>query len=324
MSISAPPAISPPDCVIDVSGVTKCFGPLKAVDGVSFQIRRGQCVALLGANGAGKTTLIEMIEGLQQPNSGSITVLGRSWKEGRKEIYSRIGITFQETRFFEKQTAEEILHLFGSFHGLPRERTAEILAQIGLTEKRRTYTGQLSGGQRQRLAIGVALLHDPDLLLLDEPTTGLDPNARREVWRILLELKARGRTLVLTTHYMEEAQSLCDEILIMDCGRILAAGTLLELLRRHGCGEMIEFDTAPDLAASQLSELPGFRRHQAIPQSNSRLAKHRIITDDIAAAMPPLLHLLQCRGLPIQNLQCRKMTLDDLFVMLTGKALTEA
>jgi ABC-2 type transport system ATP-binding protein len=227
--------------VIEITGVNKSFGSLKAVNDLSVSIYEGEFVALLGPNGAGKTTLIEMIEGIQQPDSGTIQILGLNWQKNAHHLHRLIGLSLQETKFIDKLTTAETLNLFGSFYDLDRSRTAEVLELVNLGSKKNAYTVNLSGGQRQRLAIGIALLNNPKVLLLDEPTTGLDPTARREVWKILEELRKNFRTtLILTTHYMEEAEYLCERILIMDKGQFLATGTLQELNTRYGEGDIIE------------------------------------------------------------------------------------
>jgi ABC-2 type transport system ATP-binding protein len=221
--------------IVNVNGVRKFFKEVKAVNGVSFKIQPGEFLALLGPNGAGKTTLVEMIEGLQFPDEGEILIAGKRWKNNRQELHQIIGISLQETRFMEKLTAFETMRLFASFYKLNSERVNEVIEMVGLDEKKKAYVGNLSGGQRQRLALGIALLNKPQLLLLDEPTTGLDPNARREIWNILTNLKKEQNTsLVLTTHYMEEAEFLCDRIIIMDHGEILTEGSLHEILELSG------------------------------------------------------------------------------------------
>lgn len=217
--------------VISIKNLKKYFKDVKAVDGIDMHICHGEYVALLGPNGAGKTTLIEMIEGLQEPGEGSIRINNLEWKGHREQLQHIIGISLQETRFIDKLKVIEILRLFASFYGLTKERADDILHIIKLEEKSGTYTVNLSGGQRQRLALGIALLNNPEILFLDEPTTGLDPSARHEMWNILMQLKKeKNTTLVLTTHYMEEASHLCERIIIMNKGKILAEGTLNELL----------------------------------------------------------------------------------------------
>ena len=213
--------------VIEVNSVWKSFKTVQAVKGISLKIPKGQFTALLGPNGAGKTTLVEMIEGIQKPDKGEITIMGKHWKGNEDELHRIIGLSLQETRFIDKLRVTETLQLFASFFNLGRERINEIIDIVGLEEKKKSYVVNLSGGQRQRLAIGIALINKPAILLLDEPTTGLDPNARREIWEILHGLKKVSETsMILTTHYMEEAENLCDYIVIMDNGVILREGTL--------------------------------------------------------------------------------------------------
>ncbi len=216
---------------IEAKKVFKSFKTVQAVKGVDLQIERGHFVAILGPNGAGKTTLVEMIEGIQTPDSGEIKVLGKTWKNHSAELHREIGLCLQDTRFIDKLRVIETLRLFGSFYGLHNDRVEEVIDLVGLDEKRRAYVVNLSGGQKQRLAIGLSLLNKPAILLLDEPTTGLDPNARREIWAILNRMKEESNaTLLLTTHYMEEAEQLCDYVIIMDQGIILKEGTKNELL----------------------------------------------------------------------------------------------
>jgi len=220
-----------PEIVIEVKEVWKSFKTVQAVKGISLSIPRGQFIALLGPNGAGKTTLVEMIEGIQKPDSGDITIMGRHWKGNEDELHRIIGLSLQETHFIDKLRVTETLQLFAGFFGLGKKRVDEIIEIVGLGDKRRSYVVNLSGGQRQRLAIGIALINTPAILLLDEPTTGLDPNARREIWDILKKLRETSHTsMILTTHYMEEAERLCDYIIIMDNGVILREGTLDQLL----------------------------------------------------------------------------------------------
>jgi ABC-2 type transport system ATP-binding protein len=217
--------------VIEVKDVWKSFKTVQAVKGINLRIPKGQFVALLGPNGAGKTTLVEMIEGIQKPDKGEITIMGKKWKGNEDELHRIIGLSLQETRFIDKLRVSETLQLFAGFYNLGKERVNEIIEIAGLEEKRKSYVVNLSGGQRQRLAIGIALINNPLILLLDEPTTGLDPNARREIWEILRNLKEKSETsMILTTHYMEEAENLCDYIVIMDNGVILKEGSLQQLL----------------------------------------------------------------------------------------------
>jgi len=220
-----------PQAIIQVKNVHKSFKSVHAVRGINLEILPSRFIALLGPNGAGKTTLVEMIEGIQKPDKGEILISGKPWKGNEKEFRKIIGLSLQETRFIDKLRVFETLRLFASFFGLGALRCEEVINLVGLEEKRQAYVVNLSGGQRQRLALGVALLNQPKILLLDEPTTGLDPQARREVWMILKNLKDESSTsLILTTHYMEEAEQLCDYIVIMDHGSILKEGSLKDLL----------------------------------------------------------------------------------------------
>lgn len=219
---------------IEVKKVFKSFKDVKAVRGISLSIQSGEFVALLGPNGAGKTTMVEMMEGLRRPDTGEISVMGKSWEKHEKELRKIIGLSLQETRFAEKLTVIETLRLFAGFYELGSSRVNEIIGLTGLEEKKKSMVGTLSGGQRQRLALAVALINYPKILFLDEPTTGLDPHSRFDFWNILKELKAKGdTTLVLTTHYMEEAETLCDRIIIMDEGQILREGKLDDLLNEN-------------------------------------------------------------------------------------------
>ena len=301
--------------VLEARGIRKSFGALKAVDGVDLAIPAGQFLALLGPNGAGKTTLVEMIEGIQKPDSGSIEILGMRWSGNEKDLRRRIGVALQETRFYDRLTTEETLKMFASFYRCEHARVEEILELIRLAEKRKTYTMRLSGGQRQRLALGVALLNQPSLLLLDEPTTGLDPNARRDVWAILRDLKTRGVTMILTTHYMEEAEALCERIVIMDRGRFLAAGSLQELLRTEGGGEIIEFNES-GTSRESFQDMPGLIRLESAAQG-----RIRAVVAEVAPALNYLLQRFATNSEAMKDLTCRKMNLDDLFTLMTGRHL---
>jgi ABC-2 type transport system ATP-binding protein len=306
--------------VIDIKDVSKSFKDIKAVNNLSLTINEGEYVALLGPNGAGKTTLIEMIEGLQKPDTGSIRILGMNWKEHEQKLHHQIGLSLQETKFIDKITTKETLDLFGSFYNLAAGRTDEILELVNLTEKRKAYTNQLSGGQRQRLAIGIALLNNPRVLLLDEPTTGLDPGARREIWRILEKLRQDFKTtMILTTHYMEEAEVLCERILIMDKGQFIAAGSLAELNARHGEGDLIEI-TFGDEFNIGASQIPGIKRLNWI---NSH-TQAQIFVDNISEVLPSIIESTKMSNIRITALTSRKMTLDDLFISMTGRHLTDS
>ncbi|OGH01525.1 MAG: ABC transporter ATP-binding protein [Candidatus Lambdaproteobacteria bacterium RIFOXYD1_FULL_56_27] len=307
------------EAVIELKGVVKRFGPLLACDHLDLTLYRGEYVGLLGPNGAGKTTLVEMIEGLQKPDSGEIKIFGKTWSQASKELQGRMGISFQETRFFDKLSVEETLRLFSSLYGGGNERIEKVLGQVALKEKRKTYTVNLSGGQRQRLALGLALLNEPEVLLLDEPTTGLDPNSRRDLWEILQEIRTQGTTLILTTHYMEEAETLCDRILFMDQGKVLADGSLSELLTSMGLTEMIQFELDQPMDKTslplELKNLP-FELEPGLKKGQVRVEK-------VIESLPAFLHWIEERGHILKELQSRRMTLDDLFVSMTGRGLTE-
>lgn len=306
--------------VIQISGVKKYFRDVKAVDGIDLIIPEGEFLALLGPNGAGKTTLVEMVEGLQQPDSGRITIKDRPWKGNEAYLHSLIGISLQETWFIDKLTVRETLHLFASFYKLNTSRVNEILYLIRLEDKKKAYVVNLSGGQRQRLALGIGLLNSPSILLLDEPTTGLDPNSRREIWDILMEQKKKDNaTMILTTHYMEEASFLCDRIVILDKGKILAMGTLDELLLQNRSDEIIEFtlDGGPEFPG--LADKRWFRKMNL----DSNRKKVTVFVTEILVALPEILKIAEAGNIRLLGLECRRMTLDDLFVSLTGRRLND-
>lgn len=220
--------------IVEVKGVNKSFKDVHAVKGVDLVIKPGEFVGLLGPNGAGKTTLVEMIEGIQQPDEGVIKIAGKTWKTHESELHKLIGLSLQETRFMDRLSVFETTQLFACFYKLSNSRVNEVIELVDLQEKKKSYVNNLSGGQRQRLALGIALLNKPAILMLDEPTTGLDPHARRGIWAILKNLKSEKETsLILTTHYMDEAEFLCDRIIIMDQGSILADDTLEKLLHNY-------------------------------------------------------------------------------------------
>jgi len=309
--------ISQPEPIIRIESLFKSFKDVKAVNGINLKLYPGEFVAVLGPNGAGKTTLVEMIEGIQKPDQGEIYIKGKQWKRHHAELNRVLGISLQETWFIEKLTVKETLILFASFYKLGETRVKEIINLIRLEEKQKAYVKNLSGGQRQRLALGIALLNYPEVLILDEPTTGLDPNARRELWEILLKLKTeRNTSMILTTHYMEEAEYLCDRIIIMDKGKILAQGTLDELLSANNSKEIIEFSTK-DAISDQL--FCGQDVYKLIRDENTNRTK--LIVKSIVDQLPVFLQKVKENGIILSNLECRKLTLDDLFISMTGKHL---
>jgi ABC-2 type transport system ATP-binding protein len=261
-----------------------------------------------------------MIEGIQKPDKGEITIMGKKWKGNEDELHNIIGLSLQETRFIDKLRVSETLKLFAGFFNLARERADEILEIVGLEEKRRSFVVNLSGGQRQRLAIGIALINDPAILLLDEPTTGLDPNARRDIWEILRNLKKKSETsLILTTHYMEEAENLCDYIVIMDNGVILKEGTLIQLLEEDTNEKFVEFTAQSALRNEDIHspELP-FIIHPG--ETNE---KGFVSLTDFETQLPAFMTFLKSRNITLKHMECRRKTLDDLFVSLTGRKINE-
>lgn len=307
------------ETIISISDVHKAFKDVKAVNGISFKIEKGEYLALLGPNGAGKTTLVEMIEGIQKPDSGDIIIQGMNWQDDSQQIKNILGISLQETRFMDKIRVGETLKLFASFYGISDERIEEVIEMVNLKEKENAFVENLSGGQRQRLALSIAMLNNPEVLILDEPTTGLDPTARRDVWNILEKLRQDHNTsMILTTHYMEEASYLCDRIIIMDKGQILARGTLDELLNDQNLGEIINFKVD---RAIEIKDLPN-HNHLNNATSDSDGLDWKLVVDDLIIYLPLLQESIIKSGREIISLECRKMTLDDLFISMTGRHLS--
>jgi len=306
--------------VIEVQNVWKSFKTVQAVKGIDLNIESGQFVALLGPNGAGKTTLVEMIEGIQKPDKGEITIMGKKWKGNEDELHRIIGLSLQETRFFDKLRVTETLMMFSSFFGQGKERVKEIIDIVGLDEKKKAYVVNLSGGQRQRLALGIALINNPAILLLDEPTTGLDPNARREIWDILNALRRNsGTSMILTTHYMEEAENLCDYIVIMDHGKILMEGTQKQLLEGETAEKIIEFTIDSGSVNPDLNNLTQSFTIQADPSGKSGSVALRNFDEQL----PEFMSLMKSNNIRIKHMECRRKTLDDLFITLTGRKIDE-
>jgi len=306
--------------VIEVKNVWKSFKTVQAVKGVNLAIPKGQFVALLGPNGAGKTTLVEMIEGIQKPDKGEITIMGKRWKGHEDELHRIIGISLQETRFIDKLRVTETLLLFSSFFNLGKQKVDEIINIVGLEDKRKSYVVNLSGGQRQRLALGISLINSPAILLLDEPTTGLDPNARREIWEILQTLKEKSETtMILTTHYMEEAENLCDYIIIMDQGIILREGTIQQLLEESTDEKVIEFSIEKGLMPEDINSSGlSFTVHRDISGERGSVTLKHFESD-----LPEFMTYLKSKNISLKHMECRRKTLDDLFVSLTGRKINE-
>src|SRR5580765_7381202 len=294
----------------------KAYADVIAVDSLDLEVRPGECFGLLGPNGAGKTTTIEICEGLTAPDAGDVVILGRRWGDDDRSLRELLGISLQETQFSEKLTVAETLRLFRSFY--PRGPTAsEVIELVQLGEKADARVGQLSGGQRQRLALACALVGEPELLFLDEPTTGLDPQSRRQLWELIEGFRARGRSILLTTHYMEEAERLCDRVAIVDHGRVIAEGTPRELIASLGAEHVVEFaladgerlDTGAIAGAIGGSE-PG--RQDGV---------WRLQVSELHEAMPALLGELRRQGVQLSELRTHSATLEDVFVTLTGRQL---
>ncbi len=308
--------ISAPAPVIACRGLVKRYGDVTAVAGLDLSVAAGECFGLLGPNGAGKTTTIEILEGLTKPDAGEVTILGRHWGTHERELRSRLGISLQETRFHEKLTVMETLELFRALY--PSGRDPErLLADMSLQEKRDARVGKLSGGQRQRLAVACALAGDPEVLFLDEPTTGLDPQSRRELWDHVEEFRAAGRTVLLTTHYMEEAERLCDRVAIVDHGKIISEGTPAELVASLNAPHILEFASEPMLSADDLRALAGVR------DCRQRDSRWFLQVASLVDAVPALLARLDKIGAKLVGLSTHRATLDDVFISLTGRELRD-
>ncbi|WAM28045.1 ABC transporter ATP-binding protein [Myxococcus sp. NMCA1] len=305
------------ELAIEVKGLVKRFGDVTAVDGIDLDIRRGECVGLLGPNGAGKTTTVEILEGLQMATSGEVRLLGLRWETDAPVLRERIGMTLQETRLVDQLTVEEMVRLFTSFYPRPLEVEALIgLVQLG--EKRHARVGKLSGGQKQRLALALGLAGDPDVLFLDEPTTGLDPQSRRALWDVVAQLKARGRTVVLTTHYMDEAEVLCDRLVIIDRGRVIARGTPRDIITSLGAEQVIELEAEPSPDLERLRPLP------AVVAAQRHAGRITLRVRELHLALPEVLREVAAGGGQLLHLSTRRPTLDDVFIDMTGRSLRES
>lgn len=302
------------------TALRKHFGTVKAVNGLDLEIRTGECFGLLGPNGAGKTTTVEMLEGLTPLDSGTIELLGMQWGTGQDQsIRERIGVALQETQLADKSTVAETVRLFRSFY-TSGHSVEEVIGLVALEEKRTARVGKLSGGQKQRLAVACALVSAPDLLFLDEPTTGLDPQARLQMWDVIERFRAGGGTILLTTHYMDEAARLCDRIAIMDHGQVIALGTPAELIASLGAEQIIEFtlrESAAQLPLAVLQQLPG------VTAAHNNEHGYQLSVTQISATLPALLAALEQRHLQLDQLTTHQATLEDVFVHLTGRMLRD-
>jgi ABC-2 type transport system ATP-binding protein len=301
-----------------ISGLKKYFKDVRAVDGLDLEVRPGECFGLLGPNGAGKTTTIEICEGLTEADSGVVEVLGLRWETNAKELRQRLGIQLQETQLAEKITVLETLVLFRSFYR-QGPSPEELIALVQLQEKRDARVGTLSGGQKQRLALACALAGSPDLLFLDEPTTGLDPQARRQLWDLITKFKADGRTILLTTHYMDEAEQLCDHVAIVDHGKSIALGTPKELIASIGVEHVIEFS-----AAGEAVDLEALKALPGVTAVNTSDDSMQLQVRELHRAVPALIEELTRQGRPLTELRTHSATLEDVFVALTGRHLRDA
>jgi ABC-2 type transport system ATP-binding protein len=298
-------------------GLVKRFTDVTAVDGLDLEVFMGECFGLLGPNGAGKTTTVEILEGLTAPDEGAVELLGQHWNDGDdRALRERIGVQLQETQLAEKVTVVETVRLFRSFYKRGHS-IDDVIRTVALEEKRNARVGKLSGGQKQRLAVACALVSDPELLFLDEPTTGLDPQARLSLWDIVEKFQTRGGTILLTTHYMEEAARLCDRVAIMDHGKVIALGSPAELIESLGADQVIEFSVASALADDPLTTLP------AVKHLHKRGEFYALTVSEIGVALPALLAEIERQQSEVVTLTTHQATLEDVFVSLTGRMLRD-
>jgi len=310
------PAPSPSAAVC--RGLRKRYGKVVAVDGLDLDVRAGECFGLLGPNGAGKTTTIEILEGLLEPDAGEVELLGLHWGLDDRALRQRLGIQLQDTQFSDKLTVEEVVRLFRSFyHRGPS--VADVLGMVELESKRDAWVSKLSGGQKQRLAVACALVNRPDLLFLDEPTTGLDPQSRRQLWSLLDAFRRDGGTIILTTHYMDEAETLCDRVAIVDHGQVIALGSPRGLIATLGAEHVIEFelDAGASIDPARLKALPGV---QDLRQADTAIRLHVV---ELHTSVPALLAELDRARLSLSRFATHHATLEDVFVAHTGRHLRD-
>ena len=305
------------DTVIRVRDLRKHYGETRAVDGVSFEVHRGEVFGLLGPNGAGKTTTVEILEGLRTPDSGEVDVLGIDVSRNADALKERIGVALQTAALYPRLTVTEVLELFASFYHRAVRAPRELVRQLDLEEKRDTRTQELSGGQRQRLAVALSLINDPEVVFLDEPTTGMDPAARRALWDIVRGLQEAGKTILLTTHYLEEAEVLCDRLAIMDHGHILEAGTVRQLVDSRFKERAVRFDRVEELTNARLVAFPGVT---SVRHEDDEVV---LYTRDVAGTIGGVLDATDALGVEVSNLGVRRASLEDVFLDLTGRALRD-
>jgi len=298
------------------SRLVKRYGEVVAVDGLDLEVRAGECFGLLGPNGAGKTTTVEILEGLTAPDGGTVEILGRSWSDDPRGLRERIGIQLQETQLAEKLTVLETITLFRSFYRKGLD-PAEVMRIVQLEDKEKAWVRKLSGGQKQRLSLAAALVGDPEILFLDEPTTGLDPQARRQVWDVIADVRARGGTVLLTTHYMEEAERLCDRIAIVDRGKVIALDTPAALIARLGAEHVLEIETESDV---DLPRLRGLDQVHDLRRDGTTVS---VTVREVHRAVPQLLAELDAQSVALTRLTTHHATLEDVFVAMTGRHLRE-
>jgi len=297
--------------------LAKRYGPVVALDGIDLEVARGECFGLLGPNGAGKTTTVEILEGLTEPDAGVVEVLGQRWGQGDdRALRERLGVQLQDTQLSDKLTVNETLRLFRSFFQRGRPG-AEVIGLVGLEEKRGARVGRLSGGQKQRLALGCALVGDPEILFLDEPTTGLDPQARLRTWEVVESFRRSGGTVLLTTHFMEEAARLCARVAVVDHGQVIALGTPAELVASLGADQIVELRTREGFRGEALGALPGVRG------AAEREGAWVLTVNDMGATLPALLAELGRQEARLDSLTTHQATLEDVFVHLTGRTLRD-
>jgi len=310
---------SGPRAALRVSGLRKAYQDVVAVNGLDLEVRAGECFGLLGPNGAGKTTTVEICEGLTPPDSGDVELLGLRWNSDADQLRQRLGIQLQDTQLSEKLTVFETLRLFRSFFDRG-PGASEAIALVQLEEKKNSRVGNLSGGQKQRLALACALVGDPDFLFLDEPTTGLDPQARRQLWDLIEKFKSSGRTILLTTHYMDEAERLCERVAIMDNGKQIALGTPRELIASICAEHMVAFSAG---ANSNALDIPALRRIEGVRDVRTENGTVELQVTELHLAVPALLAELDRQNIPLTELSTHSATLEDVFVSLTGRHLRD-